>query len=61
VPTAPSNTGTDPTAVNERPSTVNEVAGSVAKVPPKPVTVNGNTFTYTFPAYSSVAIVLHGS
>jgi hypothetical protein len=39
----------------------NDVAGSAAKVQPKPVDVTGSTFTYTFPAYSTVAIVLHRS
>lgn len=53
-----SNDASASTTINGVTLDGNNVAASVAKVQPKPVTVNGNTFTYTFPAYSSVAIVL---
>ena len=55
-----SNSSSATTTINGVKLNGNDVAGSLAKVQPKPVTIDGNTFTYTFPAYSSVAVVLHG-
>lgn len=50
-----------PTTINGAKINAMNVAGSLAAIQPTPVTANGTSFSYTVPAYSSVAIVLGGS
>ncbi len=50
-----------PTTLNGVKLDGNNVNSSLATVQPSIVSVSGTSFTYTFPAYSSVAIVLNGN
>jgi len=50
-----------PEAINGVKINGNSVATSLASITPTTVNASGNSFNYTVPAYSSVAIVLSGT
>ena len=58
---AASVTSAAPTTINGVKLNGMNVAGSLASIQPTAVSVNGTSFNYTIPAYSSVAIVLDGN
>lgn len=55
---ATSNTSSAPTTINGIKLNANNIVQSGASIQPVPLTVNGSSFTYVFPAYSTTAIVL---
>jgi hypothetical protein len=58
---ATSATAQAPTTINGVKINAGNVAASLASIVRKQVTASGSSFSYTFPAYSSTAIVLRGN
>jgi alpha-L-arabinofuranosidase len=55
---AASNVNTSPTTINGAKLDPNNLAASEALITPQTVNINNATFTYTFPKYSSIAMIL---